>query len=131
MTQTATAPITDTLAELRQVIDAREELARQDKELSARKQALEKQLMAFHDATGLETCAGAGLTCRFDPSAMRCRYEPERWESIVKWAVETGNVHVIQRRTSDAKVIELVENGTPLPEGLTLESYTNLSVRRL
>jgi uncharacterized protein YigA (DUF484 family) len=126
----ATTNVTDVLAELRAVIDQREELAKQDRELAQRRSELERQLMQFHEHTGLENCAGAGLTVRFNPAAMRCRYEPDRWQSIVRWAVETGNDHIIQRRTSDAKVIELVQHGVALPEGLTLESYTDISIRR-
>jgi hypothetical protein len=130
MTQTAIPNITDVLAELRSVIDQREELSKQDRELSHRRTELERQLMGFHEQTGLENCAGAGLTVRFNPAAMRCRYEPERWNEILKWAVDTGNLHIIQRRTSDTKVIELVTNGVALPEGLTLETYTDISIRR-
>lgn len=127
--KTVTSPA-EILAELKDVIDQREELARQDRELSGRRQRLEKELVDYHERTGLEQIAGAGLTVRFDPAATRCRYDPDRWQEIVRWAVQTDNLHVIQRRLTDGKIIELVENGTPLPEGLTLESYVGLSVRR-
>lgn len=130
MTTAPTINATGILTELRDILDQREELARQDKELSGRKAEIERQLIDYHDRSGLEQIAGGGLTVRFDPAATRCRYEPERWPDIVRWAVATDNVHIIQRRMTDAKILELVTNGTALPEGLTVESYTALSVRR-
>jgi uncharacterized protein YlxW (UPF0749 family) len=122
--------VTETLRMLRQVIDEREQLAAQDKVLSERKSALEAELLNFHASTGLNSCAGAGLSVTFDDGAVRAKYDPSKWADIVKWAVSTGNDHIIQRRLTDAKVIDLIENGTALPEGLTVESYTKLSTRR-
>jgi hypothetical protein len=122
--------ITELLTELRAIIDERERLADQDRNLSRRKSAVEASLLSFHARTGLEKLSGAGLSVTFNPAATRCRYEPDRWEGIVRWAVATGNLHIIQRRTSDAKIIDLIAEGVALPEGLTIESFTDLSVRR-
>jgi hypothetical protein len=47
-----------------------------------------------------------------------------------KWAVDTGNTHIFHRRLTDAKVIDLCNSGTALPEGLTLESFVNMNIRR-
>lgn len=127
----ATQKPTALLAELRRVIDARELLAEEDRKLSERRQQIERELLAFHEMSGLEKVAGAGVTVSFDPEAVRCNYDPERWDGIVRWAVETGNLHVIQRRLTDGKILDLVREGTELPEGLTLAPYTKISVRRV
>jgi hypothetical protein len=127
---TARPNINATLARLKAVIDEREQLAAKDRTLSEERARLEAELLGFHGSTGLNSLSGAGLSVSFDDTAVRVRCEPSRWADIVKWAVSTGNDHVIQRRLTDAKVIELIENGTPLPEGLSVESYTKLSVRR-
>lgn len=118
------------LAELRGLIDERERLAEEDRRLSKRKSEIESSLLSFHDASGLEQMAGAGLTVRFDPAATRVRYDPEKWDSVVAWAVQTKNFQIIQRRTSDAKVMSLIEEGVALPEGLSIETFTGISVRR-
>jgi hypothetical protein len=37
----------------------------------------------------------------------------------------------VQRRLTDAKVLELVRNGVALPWGLEVESYRDIQVRRV
>lgn len=118
------------LAELREVIDERERLAQEDRTLAKRRERLEGELLSFHESSGLDSLSGAGLSVHFDSAAMRCKYEPDRWTEIVRWAVESGNDFIIQRRLTDTKVLDLVENGVELPPGLTLESYTKLGIRR-
>lgn len=127
---TPTANISDLLAELRSVIDERERLSEQDSRLSKRKSAIEFELLGIHAATGLESLSGNGMGVTFKDDAMRARYAPEQWNAIAKWAAETGNMHIIQRRLSDAKIVDLVMEGVQLPEGLTLETYTSISTRR-
>lgn len=129
LTAEKTTPTT-LLAELRGVIDQREELAKQDRTLAQRKEQIERALLAYHNDTGLDSLSGAGLSVSFDGDAMRAAYDPEKWKDIVRWAVESGNDFIVQRRLTDAKVIDLVKNGVELPPGLTLENYTKLSVRR-
>lgn len=119
------------LADLRSIIDQREELARQDRELSGRKAYLERKLLAYHETTGIEKITSSGMSVSFNGQAMRARYDPEKWIDIVKWAVDTNNLQIIQRSTSDAKIVDLVVHGTPLPEGLTLENYVKISCRRV
>jgi hypothetical protein len=118
------------LAELRSVIDQREQLAQQDRDLSRRKTEIEQQLKHWHAETGLDAVKGNGLNVSFKQS-MRAKYEPEKWADIVRWAVATGHDYIIQRRLSDAKIEDLALNGTALPDGLTLEGYTDLSTRRI
>lgn len=61
---------------------------------------------------------------------MRAKYDPEKWPAIMESLVKAGYGHVVQRRLTDAKVIEMIENGVELPDGLTVESYPDLSFRR-
>jgi len=122
--------VTDLLAELRAVIDRREVLAGQDKSLAERKSQLEHQLLAFHEETGLEKLSGAGMSIGFDTSAMRTKYDPEKWREVLKWALDTGNDYIIQRKLTDSRVIELVKQGVALPTGLSLEPFVKMSVRR-
>src|SRR5688572_1521470 len=96
------------LTELRSVIDARERLAAEDRALAKRREELESSLLSFHDETGLDSLSGAGLSISFDSAAMRCKYEPDLWASIIRWAVDSGNDFIIQRRLTDAKVLDLI-----------------------
>lgn len=47
----------------------------------------------------------------------------EAIEYHIRCALTPGNLHVIQRRLTDAKVEELAISGIPLPNGLRLEPY--------
>jgi hypothetical protein len=124
------ATVNELLTELRDVIDQRERLSTQDSALSKRKSYLEHELLAVHESEGVDSVSGAGMTVSFDDAAMRVKYDPEKWAGICRWAIETGNDHIIQRRLTDAKVMDLIENGTALPEGLTVENYVKISTRR-
>lgn len=79
---------------------------------------------------GQDKATAAGLTFSM-VTKDRAKYDPGEWPNIVKWAVETGNDHIIQRRLTDAKVVELIANGVALPWGLTVESYRDVQVRRV
>lgn len=89
---------------------------------------LESKVRHFSKTTGLKNFSGSGLSITISDK-MRPRYDPDHWKGIVRWAVDTNNDHIIQRRITGAKLEELVDNGVALPEGLTLESYEDLSVR--
>jgi hypothetical protein len=127
---TAKLDLNPLLTELRSIIDQREQLARQDKELSERRSAIERQLLDFHHSSGLDSLSGGGLGVGFDPTALRAKYEPEQWNNIAQWAVATHNEHIIQRRLSDAKIVELIDSGVELPAGLSVEQYVKISIRR-
>lgn len=127
---TMMASISTILEELRAVIDEREQLSMRDSELSKRKDELEKQLLDYHGESGLQSVKGGGLTISFDDSAVRAKYDPDKWNNIIRWAVETGNEHVIQRRLTDKKCESLLKEGVAFPDGLTLENYTKISTRR-
>jgi hypothetical protein len=60
----------------------------------------------------------------------RAKYDPEKWRDLLTWAGATGNVAVVQRRLGDKAVMELVDAGVVLPEGLSVEAYSELEFRR-
>lgn len=117
----------DEYAELRgQVSD----LEAQKRIFSGRMKEIERILVNHAEATGCSKFGNGKVSCTIDAEAMRAAYDPELWPEVVKWAVATGNDHIIQRRLSDAKVLELIDNDVPLPDGLRLEPYTKVSIRR-
>lgn len=124
-------PVTTLLEELRTVIDERETISTRDSVLSARKLELEHALIGYHETTGLTSVKGGGMTVSFDDDALRAKYDPEKWQSIMQWAVQSGHDYIVQRRLTDAKVIALIKDGVELPEGLSLESFCKISTRRI
>ena len=122
--------IGQTMDLLRQCLDLRDALASMDKLLAEVRSKSEKALLDYQEMMGVSRLATDGLTVSFDPNALRAKYDPEKWDGVMKWAVETGNTHIIQRRLTDARVEELIRLKTALPEGLSVETYTKISVRR-
>jgi hypothetical protein len=120
----------DLLKELRSIRDEREKLSERQTALGKREEELKGELIAFHNQHGVERVSDHGLTVWFNDRAMRARTDPEQWGAIFRWAVETGNTHIFHRRVTDSKVAGLVEEGVPLPEGLTLEIFCDVGVRR-
>ena len=78
---------------------------------------------------GIESASEDGVSIS-TKTKWRARYDPDLWGDIVKWAAANGVAYIVQRRMNDAKIMELVDNGIALPEGLSVESYQDLAFRR-
>lgn len=105
--------------------DAKAIVSALDREIGDLKSGLKQALIE----SGQDKAAAHGVTVSV-VEKYRATYDPANWPQIVKWAVETGNDHIIQRRLTDAKVVELIRSGEALPWGLDAESYRDLLVRR-
>lgn len=126
---TTTTTLGELIAEFRTAIDAHEEADRAAKDLRAKRDDCERRVMTAMENAGLEKTNAAGLSLSV-VQKFRARYEPEKWQSLMRWAVDTGHEYLIQRRLTDTKVMELVDAGEPLPEGLSVEPYKDLNFRR-
>jgi hypothetical protein len=119
------------LRDLKAIREKRAELDRVRKDLWPQHEAIVAKLVELHQQTGNDKISVKGvLAVGFDDQAMRAKYDPEKWPGIVKWAGETGNEHILQRRITDAKVVDLVANGVALPDGLSLEQFVKVSIRK-
>lgn len=121
--------ITQILEQLRAVKDEKDTVNARLSELAATEADIERQLREFHETSGLDSVSGGGLTVSFKPQ-LRAAYDPDKWTSIVRWAVDTGHEYLIQRRLTDTKVAELAMSDVGLPDGLRVESHLAVSVRR-
>lgn len=117
------------MKEARSIIDELEKIGEVDKRLRSRKSEIELELMRFSESSGLETFSSDDLTCTISEKTRAC-YDPAKWNEVVKWAVDTGNEIVIQRRLSDARLVEIATSGTALPAGIRLEPYSAVAFRR-
>lgn len=118
------------LTRLRNVMDEQDTTNQRLSELRAERDAIEAKLLDLHKTTKLTTFANDVLTVNVAPNTIRVGYEPEQWESIVKFFVDAGRIDVVQRRLSESKVLELLDSGAELPPGLKFDGYTKISVRR-
>lgn len=118
----------DLLARYREIIEARDALSVQDKQLSDELSEISIKLIKFSEDTGLTSFADGNLSISVQ-TKMRAKYDPAKWEEIVRWDLETGT-GAVQRRLTDAKIEALLIEGVPFPEGLSLEPVTRVLHRR-
>ncbi|MCC6661728.1 MAG: hypothetical protein IT437_12680 [Phycisphaerales bacterium] len=130
---TGTETVAELLRDMRGVRDQKDDLNSQLAVLADREAELQAKLRGAMCAAGLDKdggkVAGDGLSVTWREK-WKANYEPQKWAAIVKWAVESGNDHIIQRRLTDAKVMSIVDSGGTLPDGLSVEAYTALDIRR-
>lgn len=117
------------LKELRAILDEREQLARRDKQLAADKAGLEVQLIALAKHLGTDIFRSTDLTVTIK-SKTRYNVDPQRWEDLYRWCVETNNMQVLQHRATASKFEELVAADQAIPDFVSMEEYDALSPTR-
>lgn len=130
---TTTDRIADLLDEYKCLLDRKDELNAQVSTVVKSIDDIEHRIRSAMEVAGQtndgDKVSAAGITVTMRQK-WRAKYAPEHWSDVVRWAVEQGFDHIVQRRLSDAKVMELVDNGVTLPKGLNVEQYTDLDFRR-
>lgn len=121
------------IARLRQVRDRKDEANEVLKRINAEEREIENGLLAAMDAAGLnnpgdKVSTSEGTAIR--QQKWRAKYEPEKWGDFFRWCAEHDRADLIQRRTSDGKLLELMDEGAAFPPGVTMEAFTDLLFRR-
>lgn len=106
-----------------------DELEERAKQLRIKREAVKLAIKINLDLGGVDKASAHGLTVSIREK-WRAKYDPEKWPGVVAWAIGEGHAQIVQRRLTDAAVMELVDNGVPLPDGLSVEPYKDLDVRR-
>lgn len=128
-----TPSLSDLLARFRDIKDAKDEVNARLKDLNKREGEMESAILAAMESAGFvksgdKVSSAAGTATR--QTKWRAKYDPEKWPDIVKWCAENNRTDLVQRRLSDTRIMEIVDLGQPLPDGIEPESYTDLSFRR-
>ena len=95
--------------------------------------ALNEKILSAMTAQGMTgdgaklSAGGMTVTRR---TKWRASYEPEKWEGVVRWALDSGHVGIFHRRLTDSRVMELFDSGIGLPDGLSVKSYPALDFRK-
>ncbi len=124
-----TAGLGALLDELRALLDQNDELNAEQARLRKRRTQIEDAIRRHSEDTGVNRFGNDHLNVTVSED-MVASYDPDHWNELVKWAVETGNLQVIQRRVSTRPVLDLIDSGSELPEGLKLEPQIKVNVRR-
>lgn len=122
-------PLNALLQQFREKRDALDVAEQNAKAARAEVHALEAQILERLEALDVESVAAEGLNVK-RVEKWRAKYDPARWSEIVSWAVDNGFDYLVQRRLNDAKIMELIDQGIRLPDGLSVECYSDLSFRR-
>lgn len=133
MSTTTEPTISDLLAALRTVKDRKDAVNETLKQLNEWEQKHELAILAAMEQQGLtkhgdKVSSESGTFVR--QTKWRAKYAPEKWPGIMAWCVANDRTDLIQRRTADSRVMELVDKGLPLPDGIEPESYTDCLFRR-
>lgn len=117
------------LDDLRLTMDLIDELNQSLKVASKQRKAIEAKLQKAAESAGVDSFSNSQISVSFRED-MIASYEPEHWNELVAWCVETGNYQLIQRRISTKPVKELIDNGLEIPAGVRLEPTTKINIRR-
>lgn len=117
------------LDDLRDTIDVIDELNTSLSAAKKQRRAIEDKLTKAAEAAGVDSFSNPRISVSIKED-FAAAYDPELWNDLVAWAVETGNLQLIQRRISTKPVKELIDNGMEIPAGVRLEPVTKLNVRR-
>ncbi len=121
-----TGDLLNDLADTMSVID---EMNTQLSAAKKQRAAIEAKLRDVAEQTGLSSFSNDRITVSLKEDFV-AGYDPDQWNELVAWAVETGNLQLIQRRISTKPVKELIDNGCEIPAGVRLEPTTKVNVRR-
>lgn len=128
------ANIADLLADKRRVRDELDTVNQKLATLREADTALDRQIMDAMTEAGLTEAgakvSGSGMTVT-RTNKWRAIYKPEKWADFFKWCAVNNYDYLIHRRMSDAKIMELVDAGVALPDGVTVESFPELNCRRV
>lgn len=117
------------LRKLRLLSDQLDRIEAMKRERNARWVALERYIAEESERVGVSKFSGDGISVSVEQD-IRVSYEPEKWDDLLRWAVETGNTSVVQRRVGEAAIKSMVDAGMGQPPGVKLSPYTKVSVRR-
>jgi len=118
------------IVRLRKLKDHKDEVNAVLKDINAEEVELESAIMAGLRESGQDKATVKGIGTASISKKYRAGAEPEAWNDIYKWCVDTGNTHILHRALTAAKVGELIDNGVQMPKGLRMDPYEDLSFRR-
>ncbi len=118
----------DSLSDIRQ---EKRDLAVKEKEINARYEAVEKQLLELMDAEGLSKSTGRNATASVSETIQfNTSGEGADWNLFCAYMSKTKQFHLIQRRVSAPALRELWGKKGPVP-GLTQYTKREIGLRDL
>lgn len=95
----------------------------------ARKDSLDSELLTRADIDGVRSYTGDG--CRVNVMEIdTVKYDPAKWDDIVKELVRAGHSYCIQRRLTASKIQAILASGERLPDGLEMGSVKQVRFTR-
>lgn len=123
------ASLSELVRAKRALQDDRDTLNAQLKLLGEQLDEVNAAILAKLKESGTESMTVDGTTV-FLQAKSRAVYEPEMWDSLVKWFGDNGYAAAVQRRLNVKVVEEIIESGKEVPKGLSVEMYDDVGYRR-
>lgn len=119
------------LAELKSAMDDLDVIREQEKAAKRKRAAAEAVILYQSEVQELDKFSSPNTPISVTISDKHIvGYDPERWDELLKWAVDTNNGHIVQRRITDSRVWQLASEGVELPDGLELDTVRIVRPRR-
>lgn len=118
---------------LRELLDARDELNAQLKENGNAIRQIEDRLTDYCEKVGVDQVKVDGVLSLSIKDELRISYDKDNWDGLIRWAADTGNIHIVQRRISEKPIKELMSTlGDNFPAHLfKYDEYKKVSTRRI
>lgn len=100
-----------------------------EKKLTTLRSAMKDEFIRRASVEGVEKFSGEGVSVTVKDKSI-VKYDPEKWDDILRWLVSSGHGYCVHRRLSEAKIQELMDNGVRLPDGIAFDSIKEVSHRR-
>jgi hypothetical protein len=100
-----------------------------EKRLNTLRSTMKEEFVRRSSVEGVEKFSGEGITITVKDKSI-VKYDPEKWDGILKALVEGGYGYCVHRRLSEGKIQELMDAGIRLPDGLAFDSIKEVSHRR-
>jgi hypothetical protein len=101
-----------------------------EKRLNEIRAGIKDEFIRRSSVEGIEKFSGDGLTITVRDKSI-VKYDPEKWDDILKALVAGGYGYCVHRRLSEGKVQELMDSGVRLPDGIAFDSIKEVSHRRI
>lgn len=119
----------DLLESLCETMGEIDELDSQTKVLKDRRRWIEGELLKQANAQGVSSFADESISVSIKEQTI-ASLDAEHFEDIVRWAVESENFGILQKRLGTRCALDLASNGESLPPGIDFDTIQKVSPRR-
>ena len=108
--------------------DARLDKQHEVEDLEKREKEIKAHIIANLKAQELNGVAGTEVRVQIKPKKRPWLID---WEQFAAYVIRTGKTNLLYKRVSSKAVEEMSDEGEPLPDGVEMENYDDLTVNKV